>query len=346
MATLIYPTELREAGPLILASDDLLELEKVLQLEWERLGKHEQELIERTVAEETKHEQEIIERTVREEEQRGEAISQEVRSRIERREEQRREDTFRQIRSRIENYRLRSLTMLLAGGEKLAVENFAEAEKHHELMRESVTGFDLQMRRGNVRLGVRVQRRGYDGIEIEATPAESEDARQLFGALRNWVQKIRLPGWQRAWAAGAGLLGFVVWWLYLLLVLWILFTSFRSDNRDALRAQAHQLLKNGVTAGEQSKAIELLLALDSDYDIGAEPRGMTGRGWILLVCGAAVALAVCIPPKTTIGIGRGSAAVKRWRAWARFVGFTVPTVIFGNLVWPQIQQLISSVWGH
>lgn len=120
--------------------------------------------------------------------------------------------------------------------------------------------------------------------------------------------------------------------------------SFGSNNRPALRAQAHELLKHGVTAAQQNKAIELLLALDSDYDIGAAPRGMTGRSWIILVCGAAVALAVSIPPKTTIGIGRGSAAVRRWRMWVRFVGVTVPTVIFGNLVWLQIQQLISTLW--
>ena len=346
MATLIYPTELREDGPLILASDDLLELDKVLQLEWERLAKHEEELIERTVAEETRGWAVPPPFAGREEEQRQKDISQEVRSRIERREEQLREDISQRVRLRIENDRLRSLTMLLTGGEKLAVENFAEAEKHHELMRGSVTGFELQMRRGNVRLGIRVQRRAYDGIEIEARPAESEDARQLFGALRNWVQKIRLPGWQRVWAAGGGSLAFMVWPLYLLLVLWILLTSLMSDNRGTLRAQAHQLLKNGVTTAEQNKAIELLLALESDYDIGAKPRGMTGRGWILLVCGAAVALAVSIPPKTTIGIGRGRAAVKRWRAWVRFVGVTVPTMILGNLVWPQVQQLISSGWGH
>jgi hypothetical protein len=128
------------------------------------------------------------------------------------------------------------------------------------------------------------------------------------------------------------------------LVAWIATAALTSNNRGVLIAEAHRLLKNGVTAAEQSKAIELLLALDSGYDVGAGPRGMTARGWIIVVCGTAIALAASVPPKTTIGIGRGRSAIRRWRIWVRFVGVTVPTMIFGNLVWPQIQQIISSLW--
>lgn len=310
---MIYATRLRESGPFLVDSDDLFELDALVNSEWERLGKHEQELIEKE-----------IQRMTAENWPGGQ------------------EKIAQRARSVVEGYRRRSLTIFLPGGQKLAAKTFAEAARHDELIQQRAWAFDLKMQRGDVQLQVELGRYG-DTIEIEATPEGSEDARELFAATRDWLHKVRVPAWQRVWAAAAAPL---VWPLYLALVAWIVSGALTSNNRGVLIAEAHRLLKNGVTAAEQSKAIELLLALDSGYNVGAGPRGMTGRGWIIVVYGAAIALAASVPPKTTIGIGRGRSALRWWRIWTRFVGVTVPMMIFGNLVWPQVQQLVSSVWGH
>lgn len=145
MATVIYPTELAEDGSVILASDDLLELDQLFNSEWERLAKHEREEIERAVAEEG---------------QQFAAFEEPAK-------------TYQRFDARIKARQERSLVMFLPGGQKLAVESFTEAAKHHELMQQSATGFKFQIRRGDVRVSLRVQRGRYNEIEIETAPAES-----------------------------------------------------------------------------------------------------------------------------------------------------------------------------
>jgi hypothetical protein len=175
MATLIYATRLRESGPFLVDSDELFELDGLVNSEWERLGKHEQELIE----------EKIQQRTAEKWPGGQEAIAQGV-------------------RSAVEEHRRRSLTIFLPGGQKLAAKTFAEAARHDKLMQQRASGFELKMQRGDVQLQVELGRYG-DTIEIEATPEGSEDARELFAATRDWLDKVRLPAWQRVWEAAVPL---------------------------------------------------------------------------------------------------------------------------------------------
>lgn len=319
MATLIYSTQFSEKGPWLLDADALGKLDDVLEAEWTRLSNHETQLIERGCAEELG-----ARRTSSGD---SHAINDDIRERI---------------RGLVERSRERSLVFSLSNGHKLAVATFAEAGRHHELVRQRVIGAELKMRRGDVRIEVSISR-GSNQLAFEARPEESDVARETFGAIYSWCRDVGPPAWHRWWA-GSLLLRIAILWVALAYAATTLLSTGADNSKAELRQEAHRLLKDGITQAEQQRAIAILLAIESEYNVAATKRSLTPRQWVLLSSAAAACLLLVLFPRTTIGLGRGAAEVRWWRRWITLVGVTVPMLIFGNFIWPPVQAFLGRIW--
>jgi len=108
------------------------------------------------------------------------------------------------------------------------------------------------------------------------------------------------------------------------------------------KAQGRELLRQGLTAANQQKAVEVLLAITTDYSAPIEHR-MGNWFWFFLIGGAAMCLIVGYPPRLVIGLGVGEDHIRRWRMWTRFVFIVVPGFIAANFLWPYLVNAIKKI---
>ncbi len=105
-----------------------------------------------------------------------------------------------------------------------------------------------------------------------------------------------------------------------------------TSGRNKARAEARQLLQEGMTKEDDHKAIELLLSIEADYvkpseghnSIALPPRPFVVCVLLLFL----VSVALSFPAKTTIGIGRGKRILAARRTWLKALNFVFVLFIF------------------
>ena len=107
-----------------------------------------------------------------------------------------------------------------------------------------------------------------------------------------------------------------------------------------LKEEAHKLLAGGVTPVNQTRAIELSLAIASDYG-GAVAKGPGLRYWTTTALVVLIFLWMYFCPKVEIGIWRGKARLKRWRIWGGTVFISIPTLLLSTLGMPWILKSLG-----
>ena len=162
---------------------------------------------------------------------------------------------------------------------------------------------------------------------MSVTGDDQRDREQLFIALRTWATDVQAPTWQRLWNRSVDR-GYV----YFVVIIFVGFSlsalgahSIASRPGSRYMKEAHALLDKGVSQGDISKAVEITLALQSNYN----PDPVEVPVWILWLDLAAVLIAVMlwIRPSLEIGLGKGKRRMGYWKLWTGFVAVSLPSFI-------------------
>jgi len=236
----------------------------------------------------------------------------------------------------------KTVTLHLVSGASTRVKSFQEAMRDPALMNETVRGFHVELKCASVEATVNLSRR-YCELTVKVAPESSQLAREIFSVLMQWQKSNQPPAWQRIWKSAAS---FGVHWIAWIFVVLMALTSLaeRDPGKLSVKHEAHTLLKTGVSATNQLKALELLLSLESGYSPPVST-SQWPRCFLLFLFGGLIAcIILSVPPNTVIGIGRGDEHLRYWRWWLRFVFYLVPVWLISTFVWPHVQPVVQGLF--
>lgn len=320
MAEFIYRTEATLSGPWLVDTDRLEALDKILDDEWERLAKRNREAIQNELDKRIEDSFEI--RLAKETE--GElspTTLESIRKQV--------ETSIRNSYGYKEN---RKVTIFYEGDRRVEVESFQEATRQSSLLEGIPVRFDVEGVCGDISFEINIDK--YRGaLNISTSPETVSEAKELFAALHRWGATNRPPKWQQIWKTWNG----IQWAFWLIAVCGGLIAVVIPGN--PYKAQARELVRNGVSQENQQRALELLLAMQSDYRPEQDP---VLPAWYLLLLfgGLVVCLVTSFIPKSILGIGKGQDRIKLWRLWFGFVFYLVPSFVFLNIIWPLISARV------
>lgn len=322
MAQLHYSTQENLGGPWLLEMEALLKLDSIISKGWGQLEARRNQLIN-----------EGAEKSLANERDQGllKDFSEE------------------QLKTRLEELiaepkyplltEVKELRVFLDDGARFEVADFKSAEENDILINFVPTGFEYEIKSADIRCNILLDRR-LNELKIEVKPEEFPESKNFFMGLRNWAKKYSAPSWQKFWVQRGG----AQWLIWLIvLVISIVFILIQSTNvTNVAKSRAMELLDNGISPFNLPEAIELLLILETNYD----PSGQISLGiptWLIVVffVGMFICVLLSITPKTILGFGKGQDRINKWQAWIKFVGVTFPTLIFGSVIWPYIENLIK-----
>jgi hypothetical protein len=185
-------------------------------------------------------------------------------------------------------------------------------------------------------------------LQITVEPKSAALSQELFAVLKDWAVGVQPPIWQK-WVLnfrGFGRLALFFW----LLLLGVFFFSPTPPNlKEHYKQEARKLLDKGIDSNNQQKALELLLAIYSDYvppSAKPVPTMLSSRSLITNLLGLFAVSVVAFFPELCIGLWRGKQYLRWWRTWVRFVSVTVPGLLVARYFWPQLFNLVEKALGH
>lgn len=325
MATLTYPTEASIPGPWLIGEGQLQALDSLYDSYLPKLQKERDALVEQKT-------EEILLDSIA-----GTAPQEHELARL-------RID----IRNRVSNRSSiggeeRAVTIYIPGGRTLQTIYFHEATNHPHTSDEKPLGFRSYLRVGEISVDVKLSGRWDNELNIRVRPNEHPLAQELFGALRNWASDLQAPRWQQMWLKFSWLPRFLLF-IWLVLAGMAPLATTDSNWSESYKKEAHQLLDRGITPANQQRAIELLLAINSDY--GRVHQKVGGpRFWSYIVFGTLILGALSKYPTLVIGIWKGKEKLKWWRMWIQAVSVTVPGLVLTTVVWPWILRWLRILPG-
>jgi hypothetical protein len=169
---------------------------------------------------------------------------------------------------------------------------------------------------------------------------DNTQARQaLFSALRQWANDIEAPAWQRVWLR---LTDIGIHWAVVVVgvtVLSAIDLAIEFFGRSSLyKNAAHALLAKGVGTKDLTKAIEIILALESNYN--PSPRAETWWAQELQLALVVFGVMLAIRPRLEIGLGKGRRRIVAWTWWMRFVAISLPLFIITTAVRSLLQKVL------
>jgi hypothetical protein len=323
-----FPTSISAPGPWLISSENLLELDKLIDAQLDRLNVEKERSIESLTEED-------VAGFIKAAESSDLKLNEEII-------EKRRRGYSERIRQRYDANDDRTVTFFLTEGRTVTSARFKTAIGHPGVANETPRGLSVFWRVGTVKLRLRLggQLSWHNKLELEVEPSESEAAQELFGAVQNWMGNIQAPTWvQLAQKYRFGIFMCLFLSLSLALMVW---GQYKTESQKwAYQEEARSLVAKGINSQNQQKAIELLLAIASDYRPSQRESAPGPRFWaITLVVGLGLG-ALLITPNMVIGVWGGKAALKRWNAWLKFLGVTIPTLIFTTIFWRQILSALG-----
>jgi hypothetical protein len=326
MPDFYYQTSIKVTGPWLVDINQLLALDAIVADQWQRLGAYREKRINQKV-------EQLLADEI-----------EDARPNLEKKGE--RDELRDSLRSRVENdlynvnYEL-DVTLLLTGGKKLIAKSFKEASSHVGASDAEVAAFLVNMSVAEVRAYLEFDGR-YDQVSLHISPENLPESREAFSAMREWVTQHRPKRWQQLW----GNLIFFLWvfWLFGVAFLGSSWFSIFAKPPSDYQKQAVELLKQGITVTNQTKAIEALLGLQTGYNPGPRASEYPRWWWPSIALGLLACAAFSIKPGSHIGIGRGERTVKLWRGWIRILTVVGPGLMFSSFVWPAIGDFIKSLF--
>lgn len=196
-----YPTEIDIPGPWLLEDQALLQLEQILDDEWNQLETRRNAQIENEANEK-----------IQEWQQSG--LLKASKERKEKLKEFIKNPSYTLARSK------KSVTLYLKNKGIYPTDKFSLALRDNALIDEVITGFSVDMESANVRCRVGTKSWS-DDLHIDVSPESSSEAREIYVSLRNWAEKNSPSYWQQVWNKINGgnwyiwilllLIGFLIW---------------------------------------------------------------------------------------------------------------------------------------
>lgn len=323
----IYNTDNKLSAPFLLDQRQLKKLEEIVNEEWRNLVEHKDKEITRVAEEEF-------------EDRLSRGYYKELT------EDEQKAKLAEIKKAKRESYRLgreeKKVTLHLKDGSSVRLGSFSEAFRNIEVQGKKVVGFGLEIDCGEVNCDLQLES-NYKQMRVTVRPKNLRVSYELFLGLKQWMDNVKAPLWQRIVKRLYG-----AHWFFLVWVFIIGLGLMEGARRDwAHIERAHELLENGITENEYDLAIETMLAIVSEFD---KPKGGVRNipNWykcslvgIILAC-----IAVSFIPTVVIGIGKGEKTIILWRRWLRFISITVPIIFFSSFIWPYIVNFVTSFFSR
>jgi hypothetical protein len=241
----------------------------------------------------------------------------------------------------------RILKISLPKERELKTSSFKEAMSHMGSQDETAIGFRYEVKTKSNTASVRLFQPTDSGkekddtrpkLEVRVSPRGTESSQEIIGLFKSWVADVQPPIWKR-WllALRSAARGFLV--LTVLIGPFIVLNTKPSVNeyKEIYKQQARELLKNGINQQNETKATELMLALQSDYiPPGAKPQSVSLRSLVILVIIVLILGVLSATPSMCLGIWKGKQRLRLWDLWFRVNFYTVPGLILTSVFWPQL----------
>ncbi len=317
MSALVYTLEKRFDGPWLLSRDALLDLDRAMDGIYERFEIDTAQLIE-------------------------EEIEQSIKGNTSDGLDEKRMWWREQITPRMKLRR--SAKLMLSHSKYIQDETLEDLLANPELHDEAPIGIEVEVYgpKRNARLQLRAGLFENAALRIAASPETAKSAREAFSALQHWAMANQAPTWQRVWRRITGFHWFV--WLVLVVLLSQAVPTQSEVVEEQLRVAAREMLMEGISDEEVASALELLVrfhAKEAPQELRVE---MPSWFAIIVFGGLFVCAMLSICPNLVLGIGRSKSRLGYWRTWLKFVGVTVPSVVFLSFVWPHIVEWLKRVF--
>jgi hypothetical protein len=182
-------------------------------------------------------------------------------------------------------------------------------------------------------------------LAIDVTPERPETGHEIFMDLRNWADSVKSPLLYQ-WMLFAP--RFLYQFTLGILLLVVLANALNpaptaADYKATLKQEARDLLRNGINQQNQTKALELVLALESDY-IPPGTKAQKRRwpsGWYLIAIYVFGFLS--FTPSICVGVWAGKGRLRLWKRWLQFNTYTIPVLLFAHYIQPQFFSILDSL---
>lgn len=246
----------------------------------------------------------------------------------------------------------KELTIFLSKDRSCRSSGFKESMSNIDFQDDVAKGFEYvaatRTATVSIRLPKKPKKEGYEEkwfLTIDVAPEPPETGNEIFVELKNWADSIKSP-FLYQWVLFAPRQGYQA--IFGLLVLIASLTAYNpaptaADYKATLKQEARDLLRNGINQQNQAKALELVLALESDYI----PPGTKAKkqrwpsGWYLIAIYVFGFLS--FTPSICIGIWAGRQRLRWWKWWLKFNTYTIPILLFAHYVQPQIFTILDSL---
>lgn len=236
----------------------------------------------------------------------------------------------------------RSVRIYLTRGREIQAQRFSEAISQPIGEQETPIGFALFYRTGNVRARVILVDSWRQELSLEVEPNDSEGAQELFGALSNWASDIEAPKWQQKWVENRHAIVLLMFFWVVLGLIFVPVLNWEFAGRRANQAEARKILAQGINSNNQQRAFDLLLAIESNYNLAEVNGSIVGvRYWSYFGIGALILVMAVIAPHVSIGVWKGKHQLRRWRWWLTTVTVSIPALLVGSLIVPWILHLLG-----
>ena len=185
-------------------------------------------------------------------------------------------------------------------------------------------------------------------LDLAVEPPTSALSQEMFVVMKEWADDVQRPFWHRV-------IFKLKWLAALVLIIWgfvfvagVFFPS-APNSKERYKAEARKLLAEGINSTNQQKAVELLLAIQTDYSppvSATELKPERSPKWIVEnSIGLLWLLAIAMFPEFCLGIWKGKQRLRLWRFWLPIVFVTVPTMFVVRYLQPQLFIALDRVLG-
>ena len=246
-----------------------------------------------------------------------------------------------------------SLTIFLSRERVLKTTNFREAMAHIASQNEVAKGFEyiatMQITTASVRLMPRKKDEDNDEeqepfFEVKVNPQSGSASYDIFVELRNWADTVEAPLWKQWLLFAPRILYRVALGIIFFAFIATLFNNSptAAEYKDALKEQARTLLRDGINQQNQSKALEFVLALESDY-IPAGTKLQRARKPIARYLIAIYVFGfLSFTPVSCIAIWAGKRRLHLWNLWTKFNTVTIPGLMLTYWFLPQLFSALEA----
>ena len=211
--------------------------------------------------------------------------------------------------------------------------------KDHRIKEYLITGIKISFGKINPKLQLDINTSNYNEEIRYNVRYDEEICYDLIYEIENWIEKVKPSIIIRFWRLSHNFAYFITILLVLFFIA-IISNTKRDQYEIEVKNELTKLIENSISDSTLSRAVELLLILNSDYvpnDFEKKPIKINSKKRNIVIIIFIIGLIWTIPPKTCFELGKGKIYYKTWSLWIKFVLVLIPSMI----IFPKIIELIK-----